>query len=116
MECWDAKNVHRNTRMAYLLFPKFHVRHCHLVAHPVFRVEVACQVEVPLVVEEARKFLSASSVSEDSVHCHFGIEGRRLFDDYKPLTGICLSQPSPFDEQETILPTSSPLGLQREVT
>jgi hypothetical protein len=48
MECWDAKNVYTQTRMAYLLFQNIHVCHCYLVAHVAFRVEAAFQVaEIP---------------------------------------------------------------------
>jgi hypothetical protein len=40
-------------------------------------------------------------MSLDSLLFQFGIEGSRLFDFYEPLPGVCLSQPSPFDDPET---------------
>jgi hypothetical protein len=86
------------------------------VAHVVFWVEAAFRAEVPPVLVEVRWFLCASSVSTDSLLCHFGMEGSRLFDFYKPLPGVFLSQPSSFDDQETQLLVSSLFGLRCEVS
>jgi hypothetical protein len=54
------------------------------VAHVAFRVEAAFWADVPPVQVEVRRFLCASSVSADSLLCHFGMEGSSLFDFYKP--------------------------------
>jgi hypothetical protein len=67
----------------------------------VFRVEAAFRVEVPPVPVEVRRFHCASSVSADSLLCHFGMEGSSLFDFHKPLPGVFLSRPSPCGDQET---------------
>jgi hypothetical protein len=56
---------------------------------------------------EVQRFVYASSVSADSLLCHFGMEGSCLFDCYELLPGVVLSQPSPFDDQETQLLASS---------
>jgi hypothetical protein len=101
--------------MAYLLFHNFHVRHCHLVAQVAFRVEAAFRAKVPPVLVEVRQILCASSMSTDSLLCHFGMEGSRPFDFYQPLSGVFQSQPSPFNAQEPQLLASSLLGLRREV-
>jgi hypothetical protein len=55
-------------------------------------------------------------VSADSLLSPFGMEGSHLFDFYKPLLGVILSQPSPFDDQETNHLASSLLGLRCEVS
>jgi hypothetical protein len=78
----------------------------------VFWVEAAFCAEVPPVLVEVQRFLCTSSVSADSLLCHFDIEGSHLFDFYKPLPGVFVSQPSPFDDQETQLLASSLLGLR----
>jgi hypothetical protein len=62
------------------------------------------------VLVEVRQFLCTSSVSADSLQCHFGMEGSHPFDYYKPFQGVFLSQPSPFYAQETQLIASSLLG------
>jgi hypothetical protein len=41
---------------------------------------------------EVRWFLCTSSVSADSLLCHFGMEGSRLIDFYRPLPGVIVSQ------------------------
>jgi len=109
IECWDAENVYTHTCMVYLLFQNFHFSQCHLVA------QMAFWVGVPLVLWEVCWFLCASSVSADSLLCHFGMEGSRPYDFYNPLPGVFLSQPSPFYAQKTQLFASSLLGLGREV-
>jgi hypothetical protein len=81
-----------------------------------FREEAALRAEVLPVLLEVWRFLCATSVSVDSLLCHFGMEGSRVFDFYKPLPGVFLLQPSTFDDQETQLLTSSLLGLQRDVS
>jgi hypothetical protein len=86
------------------------------VAQVAFRVEAAFQGEVPPVLMKVRLFLCASSVFADTLICHFGMEGSRLFDLYKPFPGISLSQPSPVDDQVTQLLAFSLLGLWRKVS
>jgi hypothetical protein len=85
------------------------------VAHGAFRVEAVFRTEVPPVLVELWRFLCASSVTADSWLCHFGMEGSRQFDFYKPLPGVFLSQPSPFNDQETQLLASFLLKFQLEV-
>jgi hypothetical protein len=102
--------------MEYHLIHNSHVRHCHLVAHVAFRVEAAFWDEVPPFPMEVQRFLCASRVSADSLLCHLGMEGSCLFDFNKPLPGVFLSQPSPFDDQETQRLASSLLRLRREVS
>jgi len=86
------------------------------MGYEAFWAEVAYWAEVPPVLVEVRRFFCASSVSADSLLCHFGMEGSHLLDFHKPLLGVFLSQPSPVDDQETQLLASSLLGLQREVS
>jgi hypothetical protein len=81
--------------MACLLFHNICFPQHHLVAQVVF------WAEMPPVLVEVRRFLCASSVSEDSFVYHFGKEGSRLYDFCKPLPGVFPSQPSPSDAQET---------------
>jgi hypothetical protein len=76
----------------------------------------AYQAEMPPVLMEVWRFLSASSVSAHSLLCHFGMEGSCLFDFYKPLPGVILLQPSPFDDPETQHLASCLRGLLREVS
>jgi len=53
-----------------------------------FQVEIAFLVEVPPVQVEVCRILSTSSVSADSFLYHFGMEGSRLYDFYKPLPAV----------------------------
>jgi len=116
MECWDAKNEYTHTRMAYLLFNNFHVCQCHLVTHVAFRVEAAVQAEVPPIRVEVRWFVCVSRISVGSLVRHFTMECCHVYDIYKPLPPVYLSQPSPFDDQETELLASSLLRLQHKVS
>jgi hypothetical protein len=61
-------------------------------------------------------FLCVSSVSADSLRCHFGKEGSRAFGYDEALPGVFVSQPSPFYAQETQHPASSLLGPRRVVS
>jgi hypothetical protein len=85
------------------------------VAHVAFQVEAAFWAEVPSVLVQVQRFLCASRVSVDSLLCHLGMERSRLVDFDKPLPGVFLSQPLPFDDQETQRLASSLLRLRREV-
>jgi hypothetical protein len=61
-------------------------------------------------------FLCVSSVSADSLRCHFGKEGSRAFGYDEALPGVFVSQPSHFYAQETQHPASSVLGPRRVVS
>jgi hypothetical protein len=84
------------------------------MAHVAFRVEAAFREEMPPVLVEVQRFLCACSLSADSLLCHFAMEGSRLLDSYKPLPGVFLSQPSPFDDRKTQLLASLVHGLRHE--
>ena len=85
---------------------------------------VGCRAEVELAMEsalcvgqgEVHLFLCVSSVSADSLRCHFGKEGSRAFGYDEALPGVFVSQPSPFYAQETQHPTCSLLGPRRLVS
>jgi len=91
---------------------------CHQMAPVVFRVEVALVLVSAVCVGpgEVCPCLCASSVSVNSLRCHFGKEGSRQFDCHKPSPGVILSQLSPFYAQETQHPASSLPGLLGEVS
>jgi len=88
------------------------------MAQVAVRVEVALvQVSaVPVRLEEVRLCHCASSVSVESLRCHFGKEGSCQFDFHKPLPGVVLSQLSPFYAQEFQHPTFSLPRLLRKVS
>jgi hypothetical protein len=75
-------------------------------------VEVESPLESALCfgLGEVRQFLCVSSVSADSLRCHFGKEGSRAFGYNEALPGVFVSQPSPIYAQETQHPASSLLG------
>jgi hypothetical protein len=80
------------------------------------RVVMAFQAEVPQVLVDVQQFLSAFCVSADSLLYHFGMEGSQLYDFCKLLPVVLLSQPLTSEAQDTQLPSSSLLGLRREVS
>jgi len=116
IECLEAENVYTHTRMAYHHFHNICFRQCHLVVQVAFWAEVAIWAEMPPGLMEVRRCLCASSLSADSLLCHFGMKGSRPFDFYKRLPDVFLSHPSPFYAQETQLLASSLLRLRREVS
>jgi len=116
IQCLEVENVYMQIWMANLPFHNFDFHPCHLVAQVVFRVEVTLLATLSQILVEVRQFLSASSMSANSVLYDSGIEGSRQYDLYKPLRGVFLSQPSPFYAQQTQLLTSSLLGLRPEVS
>jgi hypothetical protein len=65
---------------------------------------------------EVHLFLYSSSMSADSLQCHFNREGIHQFDFDEALLGVFLSQPLPFYDQVTQHPTFSLFGPQRVVT
>ena len=85
---------------------------------------VACRAEVESALEsahcvgqgEVHLFLCVSSVSADSLRCHFGKEGSRAFGYDEALPGVFASRPSPIYSQESQHPESSLLGPQRAVS
>jgi len=108
--CCETDTVYTHTWMASIQFPNFQFPHCDQVAQMAFWAKVR-----PVLVE-VRWFLCAFSMSADSLLCHFGMESSRLCDFNKPLPGVFLSQPSPIHAQETLLLTSSLLGLRCKVS
>jgi len=115
IEYWEAENVNSHTWMAYNLFHNFQFPRCLQLAEVAFRAELGFWAEVPPVRLVVHRFPSVSRMSADPLLCHFGREGSRQSDFYKPLLGVFLSQPSPFNAQETQPLASSVLGLQSEV-
>jgi hypothetical protein len=77
---------------------------------------MAFQEEVLPVQVEVRWFCSPSSLTVDSWLYHFGVEGSRLYDLCKPLTGVYPSQTSPSDAQDYKLIASSLLRLWHKVS
>ena len=75
---------------------------------------VACLPDVELALDsalcvgrvEVHLFLCVSTVSADSLRCHFGSEGSRTCGFDKALPGVFVSQPSPFCAPETQHPDS----------
>jgi len=57
----------------------------------------------------------ASSLSADSLRCHFGKEGSRPYHVYEPLPGMILSQLSSVNAEETQLLASSVVRLWHKV-
>jgi len=116
IEFWAEETVYTHTWMAYLLFHNFQFPHYHQVVQVAFWVEVEFQAEVQPVLVEVPWFLCASSVSADSLLCHFGMEDSRQYDFYKPWPGVFRTQASPFDTRRTQCLSSSRLGLGHQVT
>jgi len=116
IECLEVENVYKPTWMACLWFDNFRFHLCHLMVLGAFRAEVGLQAELPSVLVEVRRFLCSSSVSAHSLLYHFSMEGSRLYNFYKPLPGVFLSQPSTFYAQQTQLLAFSLLGLRCEVS
>jgi hypothetical protein len=79
-------------------------------------VQVAFQAEVAPVVVEVHVCLYASSITAGALLCHFGKQGRRLFNFHKSLSNVVLSPPSPCYDQDTELHLSSLLRVRSEVS
>jgi hypothetical protein len=105
----EEEDVGKQLPVAHLLFRSCDISHYHPVAQLAFRAEVAS------VVVEVHSWLCVSSISVDSVVCHFGKEGSHLFDFHKQLPGGFPSQPSPYYAMEKHHPVSFLLGHQRKV-
>jgi hypothetical protein len=69
-----------HTWIAYLQIPNFFFCQYHLVAQVAFWGEMAQWAKMLQMLVKVCRFLSASSVSADSLLCHFGIQCSRLFD------------------------------------
>ena len=65
---------------------------------------MAFWAEVAPVVVEVHTCLCTSSVSANSLLCHFGKEGSHPFDFHELLPDVIVSQPSPCYARETQLP------------
>jgi len=78
-------------------------------------VEAALESALCVGRVEVHLFFYVSSESADSLWCHFRKEGSRTFGFNEALPGVFVSQPSPFDDQETQHPTSSHLGPRQVV-
>jgi hypothetical protein len=109
IQYWATEYVRTHILVAHLLFWCFDIRHCPQVVKVAFRTEVA-----PDMVE-AHPFLHSSSVSVDSVLCHFGNESSCPSDFHKPLPGVFLSQSSNFYTQETQHLSSSLFRLRHSI-
>jgi len=116
IQCLEVENVYTHTWMAYIRFHNYRIHPCQLVVQMAFRAEVAFRVEVPSAKVEVHQFHCASSSFAYSLLCHFGMEGSRPNDFYKPLLDDFLLQPSPVYAQWTQLLASSLLGLSPEVS
>jgi len=85
---------------------------------------VACLAEVESALEsalcvgqvEVHLFLCVSSMSADSLRCHFGKEGCRTFGYDEALPGVFVSQASPFCAKETQHPASCLLGPRHVIS
>ena len=88
------------------------LRRCYRLGRVVCRAEVESALESALCVGqgEVHLFFCVSSMSADSLRCHFGKEGSRAFGYDEALPGVFVSQPSPVCAQETQHPASSLLG------
>jgi hypothetical protein len=79
-------------------------------------VQVVFRAKVALVVVEEHLCLCVSSVTADSLLCHFGKEGSHLCDFHESMLGVFLLSPSPSHAQENQFLASSLLGLWVKVS
>jgi len=104
------EELYANTyiRPANWWFQQVALRKCYRLGRVVCLAEVESALESALCVGrvEVHLFLCMSSVSADSLRCHFGKEGSRTFGFDEALPGVFVSQPSPFCAQETSQPAS----------
>jgi hypothetical protein len=91
------------------------LRKCYQLGRVAFQAEVKLALESALCVGpmQVHQFLCVSTVSADSLRCHFCKEGSRTFGFDEALLGIIVSQPSPLHALETEYPDSSLLGPRR---
>jgi len=116
------KYVNTYIRPANWGFGNADLWHCYRVARVAFRAEEAFRAQVLSALESAvyigqlemHLFRCVSTLSVDSVWCHFGKEGIHPsgFDEAWP--GVFQLQPWPIYTLENWHPTSSLFGLRRE--
>jgi len=115
-----SEELYANTyiRPANWWFQQVELKKCYRLAR------VACLAEVELAMESAlcvgrvemHLFLCVSTVSAESLWCHFGKEGSQTFGFDEALPGVFVSHPSHFCAQETQHPTSFLLRPRRVVS
>ena len=110
IESWEKEHVYTHIRVTHLRFLNFELSYCHQI------VQVAFWVVVAPFLLQVHLFLCTSCASPGSVLYYFVKESSRPRDCHEPLPGVFLSQPSPLYAQETQLPASFLLGLQRKVS
>jgi len=91
---------------------------CHRMAQVAFWVKVSLLLVSGgcVELEGVCPSLGASSLSVDSLQCHFGMDGSSQFDFHKPSPCVVLSQLSPGCTLEIQHPASSLRGLLRGVS
>ena len=101
----EGEIVYIHIPWADLGFWNFGRNFCHRMALVAFRMDVVLILVLAVCVrlEAVHLCHCASSVSVDSLRCHFGKEGSRQFDFLKPSPGVVLLQLSPFYAQENQL-------------
>jgi len=106
-----TEELYSNTyiRQANWRFEKVEPRKCYRLGWVACGAVVESALESALCVGrvEVHLFYCVSSVSADSLRCHFGQEGSRTFGFDKALPGVFVSQPSPICAQDTQHPASS---------
>jgi len=107
IEGCKAEYVYTHIRVAHHLFQS---SHWHRMAQKAFWAKVAT------AMVEVHPCRWASSVSVDTLLCHFGEERSRPFHFHEPLPGVFPLQPSACYALEKQHPTSSLLGLRHEVS
>jgi len=118
IEHCEEEYVYTHIWVAHLRFRISALPHCYWMEHLAFRVNVA-SVLVPaakVVLVEVHVCRCISSVSGDSVQCHFCKEGSHLSDFPKAMWGAYPALPSHCIALQTQLPTSSLLGFPPKVS
>jgi len=117
IEHCDEEYAYTHIRVSHIQFRIRELPHCYRMEHVEFRVDVASVLGLAVCVAMLDVHLChcVSSVSGDSVLCHFGKERSHLSDFPEVWPGVFPSQPSHVYAQETQLPVSSLRRLQPEV-
>jgi len=106
IEHWKLEYTYTHIWVVHRLFQCFDFAYCE---------SVAFQAEMALAVVEVHLCLCVSSVTADSLLCHFGKQGNHSFDFHYSMPNVFILPPSPLYAQETQLRASSLLGLRHEV-
>jgi len=113
-----AEELYANTyiRPAYWRFQKVELCKCYRLGRVACRAEVESALVSALCIGrvEVHLFLCVSIVSADTLQCHFGKEGSRIFGFDEALPGVFVSEPSPFyalDTQHPALSLLRPRGV-----